>query len=298
MSFRRTRRRAGYAVCQYNIQTWDWSVLNRKVRADFIWQQGNRADVSLFYIFTKQQAWPWWPGTQERGACASQLAEHKERSAYHVNVQSDGEVSVSPVRQIPAVPFYLAEGCGIPAPGSRAPGRGAWWISHGAGRLCLAAGLSEWRWAQEGASLCNVPPLPAEIRPGQSNEHTLNREDSSTPLGERGKNGQGRRHLLKEHDLILHWGPAALPRGKPRNRKTAVISLCQDKLGYCHRSCRGGEQRTSGRNTNIMQTRAALHQKLSLSFSGHTLQLELVLTATATPSSFSSVLKGKWGLRL
>lgn len=187
MSFRRTRRRAGYAVCQYNIQTWDWSVLNRKVRADFIWQQGNRADVSLFYIFTKQQAWPWWPGTQERGACASQLAEHKERSAYHVNVQSDGEVSVSPVRQIPAVPFYLAEGCGIPAPGSRAPGRGAWWISHGAGRLCLAAGLSEWRWAQEGASLCNVPPLPAEIRPGQSNERTLNREDSSTPLGERGR---------------------------------------------------------------------------------------------------------------
>lgn len=93
MSFRRTRRRAGYVVCQYNTQTWDWSVLNRKVRADFIWQQGNRADVSLSYIFTKQQAWPWWQGTQERGACASQLAEHKERSVYHVNIPSDGEVS-------------------------------------------------------------------------------------------------------------------------------------------------------------------------------------------------------------
>lgn len=67
--------------------------------------------------------------------------------------------------EIPVV--YLEEGCEIPALGSRAQARGVWWISHEASRLCLAAGLSEWHLAQEGASLCNVPPLPAEIKRDQ-----------------------------------------------------------------------------------------------------------------------------------
>lgn len=63
--------------------------------------------------------------------------------------------------EIPVLVLYLVEGCEIPALGSRAQAQGVWWISHGAGRLCLAAGLSEWHSAQEGASPCNVPPLPA-----------------------------------------------------------------------------------------------------------------------------------------
>lgn len=69
--------------------------------------------------------------------------------------------------EIPVVVLYLVEGCGIPAPGSRAQARGVWWISHEASRLCLAAGLSEWHLAQEGASLCNVPPPPTEVKQGQ-----------------------------------------------------------------------------------------------------------------------------------
>lgn len=156
-----------------------------------------------------------------------------------------------------------------------------WWISHEAGRLCLAEGLSEWHLAQEGASLCNVPPLPAEIKQGQVTK-ILYKKDIFITLGERGKNRWGRSHLLKEHDLILHWGPAALPWGKPRNRQTTVISLCQDKLGYCHWSCRV-ENKEYQDEIQSMQSKPSLQPRHYLSFSGHTMQLEMTLITTATP---------------
>lgn len=69
--------------------------------------------------------------------------------------------------EIPVLALYLVEGCEIPALGSKAQAPGVWWISHGAGRLCLAAGLAEWHLAQEGASLCNVPPPPAGTKQDQ-----------------------------------------------------------------------------------------------------------------------------------
>ena len=42
-----------------------------------------------------------------------------------------------------------------------------------------------------------------------------------------------------------------------------------------------------------MEPRPSLHQELCLSSSGHTMQLELTVIASAIPSSSSSVVKGK-----
>lgn len=185
--------------------------------------------------------------------------------------------------------LYLVEGCEIPALGNRAQAQGVWWISHGAGRLCLAAGLSEWHSAQEGASLCNVPPLPAGTKQNQVTNACWTR-GYFHPSGWREKSKSVRPYLLKEHDLILHWGPAALPWGKPRNRKTAVISLCQNKLGYCHWSCSGREHRTWGeykQNANyILSPPEALVMPCNWNW------------ASLPLSFFSRVVEGKCGLWL
>lgn len=154
------------------------------------------------FVFTKQQAWLWSLGTRERSVCASQPAEHKKRSMYHENIQSDGEVSFSQMKY-QCLSFtwwkgakFLLWGVG-PRPegcdGSHTEQVGCVWLQVSQSDIRLKKVLH-----------C-VTCLLSLQEPNRTEKQThAEQEDTFNPLGERGKSKSGRPCLLKEHDFILH----------------------------------------------------------------------------------------------